>query len=364
MARPRVFISSTYYDLKHIRSSLEIFIESLGFDSVLFEKGDVAFHPDAALDESCYREASSADIFVLVIGGRYGSAASNSKSPSKDFFESYDSITRKEFEFAQDADVPTFILIDNSVHSEYQTYLKNRENLNVKYAHVDSIGVFKLIESIFERSRNNPVFGFERATQIESWLREQWSGLFRELLRSRSQQKELSTLNSQVASLQSVNETLKTYLEAVLAKVNPADAADLIKGQDAKLTEVRRSIDLSENPFYRFMLNSHSISEDDAYRMFNVPESPLQAVDIFESMVNINSPNRDIGDILRNSRAAQRDYNKGREIIGLPSLDFSLIPGEFSFVADIPRNIKEVSDRKNSKLKTRAREDSSDKLGE
>lgn len=58
MARPRIFVSSTYYDLKHVRSSLDNFIEALGFDSVLSEKGDIAFSPDAPLDESCYREAS------------------------------------------------------------------------------------------------------------------------------------------------------------------------------------------------------------------------------------------------------------------------------------------------------------------
>jgi hypothetical protein len=77
VARPRVFVSSTYYDLKHIRSSLDNFIESLGYDSVLSEKGDIAYSPDIPLDESCYREASGADIFVLIIGGRYGSSASN-----------------------------------------------------------------------------------------------------------------------------------------------------------------------------------------------------------------------------------------------------------------------------------------------
>jgi hypothetical protein len=38
MARPRIFISSTYYDLRYIRSSLEIFIEALGFDAILSEK--------------------------------------------------------------------------------------------------------------------------------------------------------------------------------------------------------------------------------------------------------------------------------------------------------------------------------------
>lgn len=39
MARPRIFVSSTHYDLKHLRSSLENFIESLGFDAILSEKG-------------------------------------------------------------------------------------------------------------------------------------------------------------------------------------------------------------------------------------------------------------------------------------------------------------------------------------
>jgi hypothetical protein len=49
MAKPRVFVSSTYYDLKYVRSSLELFIESLGYDAVLSEKGGVAYIPDRAL---------------------------------------------------------------------------------------------------------------------------------------------------------------------------------------------------------------------------------------------------------------------------------------------------------------------------
>ena len=39
MARPRVFVSSPYYDLKHIRSSLDSFIDRLGYEPVLSEKG-------------------------------------------------------------------------------------------------------------------------------------------------------------------------------------------------------------------------------------------------------------------------------------------------------------------------------------
>ena len=112
MARPRIFVSSTYYDLKHIRSSLELFIESLGFEPVLSEKGDIPYNPDHPLDESCYREAGTADLFVLVVGGRYGSEISGSDTKSQiKFYDHYESITKKEFESAQEYIKDTNILI-------------------------------------------------------------------------------------------------------------------------------------------------------------------------------------------------------------------------------------------------------------
>ncbi|MGB8899763.1 MAG: DUF4062 domain-containing protein [Methylocella sp.] len=179
MARPRVFVSSTYYDLKHVRSSLDNFIEALGFDSVLSEKGDIAFSPDVPLDESCYREASTADVLVLIIGGRYGSAASTEeKKPARAVFERYDSITKKEYDAACSRDIPVYILIEQNVHTEYHTYLRNKDNENIQYAHVDSVNVFRLIQVILSKPRNNPVHTFERFSDIESWLREQWAGLF------------------------------------------------------------------------------------------------------------------------------------------------------------------------------------------
>jgi len=123
MARPRIFISSTYYDLKHLRSSLENFIESLGYEPVLSEKGDIAYTPDVALDESCYREVRNTDVFVLIVGGRYGAEKSETRtSLPKSFFERYDSITKEEYRNAVEKDIPIYVLIERSVYSEFETY--------------------------------------------------------------------------------------------------------------------------------------------------------------------------------------------------------------------------------------------------
>ena len=45
MAKPRVFISSTHFDLKHIRASLEIFVQTLGM-KLFYRKEETSLtHP-------------------------------------------------------------------------------------------------------------------------------------------------------------------------------------------------------------------------------------------------------------------------------------------------------------------------------
>lgn len=252
MTRPRVFVSSTFYDLKHIRSSLDNFIESLGFDAMLSEKGSVAYAPDIALDESCYREAQNADIFVLIIGGRYGSAASEEPkiNGKRDFYSQYESITKKEYETAVEQTLPIFILIESAVYAEYQTYLANKSNGEVLYAHVDSVNVFKFIEEILSKPRNNPIQRFERFADIEIWLREQWAGLFRELLRRVTSQQQLTTLSAQVESLRSIGGTLQQYLETLVHRAAPDEAPKLIADAKEREEKTDALIWIRANDFY------------------------------------------------------------------------------------------------------------------
>lgn len=314
MARPRIFVSSTYYDLKHIRSSLDNFIESLGYDSVLSEKGDIAYSPDVPLDESCYREASGSDIFVLIIGGRYGSSASGQdKRPSRSFFDRYDSITKKEYDAAWSRDIPIYILIEQNVYSEYQTYLRNKTTKNIQYAHVDSINIFQVIEEILSKPRNNPVHTFERFPEIEAWLREQWAGFFRELLQRMSNQKQISTLSSQVETLGAINATLQRYLEVVISKVSPDDASELIKSEHARLGEVEQLEQLKNNDFFRFAFPSGTLDIE------HFKKALSEATTVSEFVNDIATANPAIesikADILQ-SDFAIKDINEARVILG------------------------------------------------
>jgi len=39
MARPKIFVSSTFYDLRHVRNDMESFIKTLGYDPIMNERG-------------------------------------------------------------------------------------------------------------------------------------------------------------------------------------------------------------------------------------------------------------------------------------------------------------------------------------
>ena len=43
--KPRIFVSSTFYDLKYIREDLSNFIKSYNFEPIMFEDGDIGYVP-------------------------------------------------------------------------------------------------------------------------------------------------------------------------------------------------------------------------------------------------------------------------------------------------------------------------------
>lgn len=323
MANPRIFVSSTYYDLKHLRSSLENFVERLGYEPILSEKGDIAYTPDIPLDESCYREVQNADIFVLIVGGRYGSEASGKKKRvTSDFFEHYDSITKKELKSAMAEDIPVYILIEANVYSEYQTFLKNKDSRSVVYAHVDSVNIFHLIEEILCQPKNNPFKTFERYSDIEKWLQEQWAGLFKELLKRMTGQRQIAALSAQVLELSEVSKTLRTYMEAVVAKISPEQSAKLIGAEQERLSQVRGINKILNNPLIEYLQRKLQIADDALFEAVSTASDISSFLQVLKRHGASDENLVGIRNLLTISEKPLKDLNLARGTINLPVLQF------------------------------------------
>lgn len=226
---PRIFVSSTFYDLKYVREELREFILGFGFDPILSESGNIGYTPWVELDESCYAAMRESDMAVLIIGGRYGSPASNEKDvkTASDKMENFVSITRKEFDTAIKNKVPVFVFIEEGVNTEYRLYKKNKNAIESKtvpleFEAADHINVFRFIETI-RQIPQIAVFTFKRTWDIKDTLKQQWADMFRKYLTSLKQQasttQEVEPALSQLySSLQEMNVTLTKIGETVLAE--------------------------------------------------------------------------------------------------------------------------------------------------
>ncbi|WP_274097281.1 DUF4062 domain-containing protein [Pseudomonas sp. 8209] len=308
MARPRVFVSSTYYDLKHIRNSLEIFIQDLGYESVLYEQGDIPFHHDSPLDVSCYDEIKSCNILVLIIGGRYGSPASDADIDSG--LDFYNSVTKKEYETARENDIPIYIFIEKNVHSEYHTYKKNRTNESIKYAHVDNVSIFKLVDEVYAQKRNNLVRDFENFDDISSWLRDQWAGLFADLLAGKKRDNDLEELSVQVSGLKDLSSVLKSYTESIMSKLQPDDFEQIISTSNKALKEKSLKI-FEQHPMIEYFLDNSpkGVGLIRLYDAFQNSES------VEEFLINANFSPEFVED-MKGHKAANKDFNHLKRELG------------------------------------------------
>ncbi|MCP9748412.1 DUF4062 domain-containing protein [Lacihabitans sp. CS3-21] len=322
MAKPRVFISSTYYDLKHIRSSLENFIDVLGYESILSEKGSIAYNPDIALDESCYREVQTSDIFVLIIGGRYGSpASSQNKIQLNDFYNRYESVTKLEYENAFKRDIPVYILIEKSVYSEYETFKKNRENTSIKYAHVDSINIFSFIDLILNQPRNNPIHQFEKHIDIEVWLKIQWAGLFQELIRNRKSESEISELSKEVKELSNINTTLKRYLEEIVSKTDKFKGSEIIEEEEERLSKSRIKNILLDDIIIQEMIRINNLTLDEAINLISEPKNFKELSTSFAKINHETDNGKRLLEYWKTTPSVQERFNKLRATLGFNAFD-------------------------------------------
>jgi len=201
MAKPRIFLSSTYYDLRQIRADLERFIKELGYEPVLNEQGNIPYGKEDRLEDYCYKEINNVDILVSIIGGRYGSESKYEKQ----------SISQIELKTAYELNKQVYIFIDKGVYNEYRFYLSNKGNSEVKFTYADNIKIHEFIEFVEALPNNNTIHGFETSNDITSFLKEQWAGLFQRFLQEQTRIKEINVIKGIENTAKTLNQ-LVTFL--------------------------------------------------------------------------------------------------------------------------------------------------------
>lgn len=167
--KPTVFISSTCYDLKQIRVNLrEFFSDELGYDVLVSEHDSFPLDPQLSAVENCLRVVDErADVFVLIIGYRYGWVAPSGRS-----------VTNMEFLRALAKRIPIYVFIERDVLSKLQVW---KENPGVTFASIDDPKLFEFVDSI-RSGLNLWTFSYETSQEIIPCLKTQLGYLFNDSL--------------------------------------------------------------------------------------------------------------------------------------------------------------------------------------
>lgn len=299
MANPRVFVSSTYYDLQHIRNDIRIFIQSLGYDPVMHDRGNIPYAQTETLEESCYNEVSTCDILICIIGNKFGTQSSNGNY----------SITMNELQRAISQRKKVYIFISHEVYTENMTYLMNKEN-GFKPAHVDDIHIHEFIAELKKVVKNHPIIPFHAVPDILDNLKLQFAGLFQHLLSQEASITESKTF----ADLQETANEIKGLI------------ADLNSEKDSFFSKFAGTI-YAPNPMITYIQNLLG-GKNYSVITSNKDELKSYLTDIGFSVSEIGFPEDD-------TICAQRDVNSYHQEL---KIDLSLF--------DSNGVVKETKDRK------------------
>jgi hypothetical protein len=208
MPAPNVFISSTFYDLRYIRESLRSFVRNLGYHPILNEKGAIYYDPDRSAPGAAVAEVSSCHLFVLIVGGRFGSEMPDTGH----------SVTNAEYREAVRRRVPIFALVEQGTYSDYEVWCANPErdddSLPINYPNVDDARVLRFVDEVRNQAVNNALFSFRDFEDIQSYLRQQWAGMLHAFLVGRGEAKREEKL-----------EMLERQVDALWSQVKPDGSA-------------------------------------------------------------------------------------------------------------------------------------------
>ncbi|PTP30769.1 DUF4062 domain-containing protein [Vibrio splendidus] len=230
MAIPKVFVSSTCYDLAEERAQLERFITNYGFQPVLSEYSGVFYNPDIHTHEACIKEVEHCDIFVLLIAGRFGGKNKDGEG---------ESITQAEHNRARELGLPIFSFAKASINDAQHCYKKNVADNGEEFANQitypaipkasDAIPIFKFMDSVHRSDKNNGIETYYSFSDIESHLKKQWAGMFFSFLQKRKEEDKVEAIATVLDKLAGSSSKLEALIGSLHDKeVGPDQTAALI----------------------------------------------------------------------------------------------------------------------------------------
>jgi hypothetical protein len=246
MAKLRVFVSSTCYDLSILRSELRPFISQMGYEPIMSDYADILYDPRTHTHDSCLKEIPSADVIVLIIGSRFGGLAVPSATLSIDFpsleklssrpgiLENKEklSITQLEVLKAVEQNIPVYAFVEERVMHDHQLYEKNKNKKDIiEQIEFPSIQrresakyIFEFINFLGHRVTNNSITSFSRLDDIRAHLTGQWSQMFQRLLM------ESRTKSREEIRYRDFSESIEDLKAVVLASLTTPDLRETAKG--------------------------------------------------------------------------------------------------------------------------------------
>jgi hypothetical protein len=211
----------------------------------MIEYNDVLFDPRSHTHDNCAQEIKNADVVILIIGSRFGGTATpkvisaldlenlRSQSRGTKMIENADkmSITQIEVLNAIESNIPIFTFIDSRVAYDHLFYEKNKNKGFLESLDFPSIEkkesaifIFEFINYLRLRSKNNSISEFSKLSDIEDYIKKQWSSLLQRLL---SEQKNKIVEEKRLDFLSKQIEDIKT---AILTTIPSDELKETAKG--------------------------------------------------------------------------------------------------------------------------------------
>lgn len=243
MPSPKIFLSSTCYDLGMAREQLRSFFLRLGYEPILSEYSDVLYDPRTHTHTSCIQEVPNADMVVVLIGSRFGGKAVPEALSTVDMENlvkaSFDvtvlnepeklSITQLEVLKAIDATVPVFAFVEEKVMHDQLVYQKNKDiSDKIRFPSIEKPEsakyIFEFISFLHHRNKGNSVIPFGRIEDIELHLLKQWGSLFQKLLREQREN------TSEVRRMFTISEQIEDIKTAIISTIGNTQSRDVARG--------------------------------------------------------------------------------------------------------------------------------------